>query len=649
MKPKTQSLLLTLFLTCSVFAQENGFEAGRQLADQGRWKEALQKWLDAKQQSNHVGGVDPRVGIAFIELVTEKRAVEYYDLACAMYRWGLSGANLVSFEQEVAQEIERIAPLLSEEEHTRWRSLLENGDPKVCAEILSFWKKKDPTPSTERNERLLEHWERIAYARKHFTKSKSTVYEADERARIYVKYGPPDKISVGQLGTRPALFRYWVNILLLFDTRPFAGSTPESIRERMVIDAINEYNPMPEYEIWFYGSFNTDAPVFFLFGPKEGLGSFGLRNGLEDLIPARAFSRRSARNANGVSPGSVLQTVYYSELAHLHSYFYDRFNELQSEWDNVQREGSRPGRFRMQALRHANSQFRAKRQLYASEDRHNPVHRKAPIETSSFDKTINPVRLAAHRFRFLDRANQPKLALLGLASPKLRGGLKKREGLSFAFTLRTRLPDERLQSVTETGTDSTVVFVLPQAETHTQYELFCEVFDTTRKQVQVDTSGRKNPKPMLIALGQQRMAAASPLVTTEDVLELSDLLIGVADEAEITAADFSVPLVPNDRFGPHQPLQVYLEIYHLSQDADGSARFTLDCAVTNLHGKKRSKEASVALSFDFQADAPTSKETFEIDISELTPGSYELEVTVKDRLSGQTQHRTSVFQVVASN
>jgi GWxTD domain-containing protein len=62
--------------------------------------------------------------------------------------------------------------------------------------IKKFWKSKDPTPTTELNERYTEHFQRVKYARHNFSSIVSPYY--DDRGKIYVKYGPPDAKHIAQ-------------------------------------------------------------------------------------------------------------------------------------------------------------------------------------------------------------------------------------------------------------------------------------------------------------------------------------------------------------------------------------------------------------------------------------------------------------------
>ena len=67
--------------------------------------------------------------------------------------------------------------------------------------LLQFWKMKDNRPETPENEFMQEHFRRIAYCENAFKGGINS-----DRARVYLKYGPPVNIerSVSTLGfSRP--------------------------------------------------------------------------------------------------------------------------------------------------------------------------------------------------------------------------------------------------------------------------------------------------------------------------------------------------------------------------------------------------------------------------------------------------------------
>ncbi len=628
------------------------YQRGQEYRTRGKWVKALGTWFAGRQLLDKQHQADPRMGFAFIECATEHQAKAYYELACDMYFWGLSRDTLVPFHQELKQEIERIAPLLSQAEYELWLDLWRRNDPAIYQKIRHFWESRDPTPSTPRNERLLEHWERIAYARKHYTKTQTTVYGTDDRGLIYVKYGKPDKVFKGVLGANRSELKQWTDVIL--DNSGNEGVAVNDLRFRaedefVLITEINRYNYNPSYELWFYYSFDTQNPVFFLFGNEGGIGRFGLRNGVEDLIPSSAFRRVSAGRARGLVPGAVLQSVYYGQLMHLSPYFEDRYNQLQYVWDTLDRQGGPP-------LAQVSNTFRSHRQQFVTMDRHNPIYQQAPLERSTFESNISPVELVFVPFRFLERDSLPRIALVALSFPKIGGqfanlradNLELKYSVMHTLVIRDRR-DQEVQRISEPlpeGYDNVSTFVLPHDTTHHEYLLYSEVFNQGRPKVKIGSDGRRSVTAEVIGLGKTWAEAPPPLSPDRSRLELSDLLIGVATPEEAGMTRLPFPVVPTQRIWQSDLVKVYLEIYHLGLDEDGLGHFTIDFEVAKLKGDERSKDQSIALTFELDAAASTTKESFQVDITKLTPAKYEMLVTVTDTVSGQRKQRTARFEVV---
>jgi len=87
-----------------------------------------------------------------------------------------------------------------------------------------FWRRRDPDPSTPENERLMEHFRRVNFARENFHFTAPPYY--DDRGRIYIKYGPPDDRYHSQLGSLPA--------------KDNESWTYESIEKGLVFDFVSE-------------------------------------------------------------------------------------------------------------------------------------------------------------------------------------------------------------------------------------------------------------------------------------------------------------------------------------------------------------------------------------------------------------------------
>jgi GWxTD domain-containing protein len=62
--------------------------------------------------------------------------------------------------------------------------------------IEQFWYRRDPTPDTLKNEFEDEYYKRVLYANDHFAAGGEPGWRTD-RGRLYIEYGPPDKIATG--------------------------------------------------------------------------------------------------------------------------------------------------------------------------------------------------------------------------------------------------------------------------------------------------------------------------------------------------------------------------------------------------------------------------------------------------------------------
>lgn len=126
------------------------------------------------------------------------------------------------------RRVEQLIYVASSEESKHLRSV-PRGEREQAWH--AFWKKKDQSPTTERNESEDQYFERIDYAEEHFGQG-DRGYRSD-RGHVYVLYGAPDQI----------------------DARPFEIDTPAD-------------------EIWYYYQVNKR----FEFIDRFGAGEYVLQN-----------------------------------------------------------------------------------------------------------------------------------------------------------------------------------------------------------------------------------------------------------------------------------------------------------------------------------------------------------------------------------
>ncbi len=271
------------------------YRIGLSKEEQGDWKGALDVWMEAKENAGNSTEIDPRIGFSFISLVTKEKAKSFYKAACKMYFWALSSKNITRFHRDYLQEIRRLRPLMKPGVFHHLIDQLKHNNPVVLNEIKGFWIENDATPSTAENERLLEHWERIAYAREHFNKNHSTVYGTDERADVYIKYGQPSIIRKGTIALDRFKIETWTRELLNKDgfsnsfimaptdegsmgnARGSFARPPVSgdAKIRFLVNQVLQLNHYNYYEIWIYKQLkdNQKDNVIFIFGsPADGGG-----------------------------------------------------------------------------------------------------------------------------------------------------------------------------------------------------------------------------------------------------------------------------------------------------------------------------------------------------------------------------------------
>lgn len=623
---------LLIFLALPAAARQNAadrdfFEEGKTFLGTNNWERALRVWYQGRTSLDMAGlPSDPRIGIAFIELVTEKKTSRYYGNACDLYLWGFSNFDFDRHANTVKLEIERLLPLLQDEEHAAWRALLESRDASRIGErIRTFWLERDPTPTTPGNERLIEHWERIDFARKNYTRNIRLPYRTDDRGVIYVKYGRPTKMKSGRMGSNP-------------------GELMRLIDDVQLREEIRYFDANPEYELWIYDELGVTQPVFFLFGNRDGNGPFSLLNGVEDLISQRAFAPGAAR-ATGIHAGYYLQIMYYNELRVMDSFFEHRYAELDAEWTRQRTPGAQGPNIR---------KLKDYYNLLVQTDRLNPSHKYAIPELSTFEEQFSAITIFTQQARFLDANQQPKLAVISFATPKFKTG-----DIEIVDNQAVRIPEftvkqslivrdremnelSRQESGTVRGLENTAVFIVDDVvQRSAQYVVAAEAL--ARNELAAE------PSQQVFGLGKAVLDKPAPLSANPDSLEVSDLIVGAPVPETVDVAQLPFPIIPSRRVLRTDPLQVYVEVYHLAVDPEERlARFRIDWRVSKL-GQNWEREGAkeiISSGFDFRSPAATAKESFGVDISNLTRGNYELSIIVTDRITRQNKLRSARFSVM---
>lgn len=117
--------------------------------------------------------------------------------------------GMSSYITDFNKAIEQLAYLATRREINR----ISKGDREERkSKFLKFWKTKDPTPGTEKNELMIEYYRRVFYANRNF--SENMEGWRTDRGRIYIIYGPPDNVDRHpfEINTKPYIVWQYYNL-----------------------------------------------------------------------------------------------------------------------------------------------------------------------------------------------------------------------------------------------------------------------------------------------------------------------------------------------------------------------------------------------------------------------------------------------------
>ncbi|MDX1642003.1 MAG: GWxTD domain-containing protein, partial [Balneolaceae bacterium] len=206
-------LLCFLLNVLPAFGQvQQAYERGMEELYRGNVSQALDIWYNSYEQAQQV---DSRIGFEYIRVVTEQGMRNYFESATKLYYRALTNGKGMESRVALRQEIERMKPIIGEGIYRQWMNWWNEEDPSLHSDMKGFWIQNNPTPANATNERLIEHWQRIATARQQFTKNETTVYGTDSRALIYVRYGEADRVRNGILTLQGFNIQQWLENQLM--------------------------------------------------------------------------------------------------------------------------------------------------------------------------------------------------------------------------------------------------------------------------------------------------------------------------------------------------------------------------------------------------------------------------------------------------
>ena len=540
-------------------------------------------------------------------------------------------------EQEVYGDLEHVA---TDETIESWNSATGEEKDELWRD---FWNVRDPNPVTIENERLVEHYKRVMYARIHFS---SAQFPYDRRGEIYVRYGEPDdrrrflyrsyedprdfyqptaKLAVDtireknwQFGYRLKVDRGQVSIQLEQDTKQRVGfgtaslltvnnvnadnigADGTSIKEQAEVDyetrtlQRREMGPSYRSESWVYLA--HDMELFFVDQMGGGRFDYPLRTLMISTEPENSVVFNAIQKEEMHHPQRVAERLIERSPE---DYEHDFGGEvLDYAYDMATFRGQ--GKQTVVELTYSI-----------------PVWQFGDVTDGNGSETF-----LRNQATLRDSVSKP------VFTQKFRFGPIER-------------PKRRLSA--EQSRASVYTLAIDVQAPPGQFTAAVEMRDEALQRIGI------YKKPVTIPDYQG------------DALMISDLKLSTG----ITPTDRTGPFVrkgfnivphPLRAYGRGQLVYVYYEVYNLGMGEEGRSSYETYYEVTpedipGLRGRppRQSGEMGKVL-MTYEGEGDTSEEAVftAIDTTDLEPGVYMLTVTLKDRHTGESVSRSTNFIVASS-
>lgn len=665
------------------------YQQGLNEQEKGNFEKALQVWSEAQQNLEEP---DFRISHSYIKLVAKENLEDYYTNASEIYFWGLGG-KLDDFEKKaLLEELDYLSPLLERKRYREIEDRIQDSNSKVLKEIKNYWNSLDPTPLTEYNERLIEHWQRIIYAHNHFMKANGE--ELDDRADVYIKYGKPYYSKDGQLNYAPSFVTRILKEGIQTPSFASADQLAISSTQRMNLEnRIRQYHEYPQYEVWIYRDLNEEVQnTVFMFGTRSGTSSFRRIQSVDDFIPSGAYrsylqnnysfsgqsfggaigsggsdeaerSRQSVQFSNQnasqtsqttLTPAVVLQLMYYQQFAALDAYFGNAFDQMMDRFINV--SNSMGTSFKGLA-REFDTMHGTK--LVA-------IQSRAPNEKTTLFENLIEMPAKYYTYQFLNEQGEPYSKVFteisldeagyydmlketnslqtSLADRySLIGGYEIRDETGEALKSKTRqTPVLALQTIEN-------VYNIPHVEQSDEVLLSHELHSSDSLGVKKVSSGSLFPAS-LKGINNTKVEIGEPLERVG--LQLSDLIVGYSyqdseeNEANRDSIDFNIS---HERVIPQgSDLSFYYELYNLQpKGTDEISEYSFEYSITKekkgLFGRR--EDALLSIEINNTVIGETDKNVIIIDTSNQESGEYQLNISIRDLNSNATFSRTQSFSI----
>ncbi|HEX6718112.1 MAG TPA: GWxTD domain-containing protein [Pyrinomonadaceae bacterium] len=479
--------------------------------------------------------------------------------------------------------------ILTQAERDAWKKLRTDDEREKFIEDV--WKSRDPDPNTEENEFKEQFYERVAYANAHFSSGKPGRFT--DRGRIYIKFGKPDEI----------------------ESHPAGGSY-----ERAPYEGGGLTSTYP-FEKWFYRNIpNVRSGVELEFVDPTGSGEYRL---------ARNSDEKDALiHIPGAAPT-------FAELT-----------GLETRADRIANLG---GFGRVNYSRSQDSPFEVL-DLITTLERDLPFERN--FMGASTDTPVayeNPINFET-QINYFKQSDDRVLVLLTLQTDNDQLSFTNSGGIETArlnifgrvITVANRPVGKFEDSVSTTATSEELTTA------RTRKSAYARAFTLNPGRYRVDVMVRDVESG---AAGLKQVGFVVPEFPSDQLSASSVILAAKLENNEGGAAvgPFTIGttrVIPNVSgvFKRNQPVGVYLQIYNAAIDQT-TLRPAADAEYVLLkNGKELSKETEDWRQINDAGQRLTLSRL--IDSRLLEPGEYQIQIRIRDHVSGQTIMPSATFTIM---
>ena len=479
--------------------------------------------------------------------------------------------------------------ILTQPERDAWKKLATDDEREKFIE--DFWRSRDWDPDTEENEFKEQFFERVAYANEHFSSGKPG--RLTDRGRIYIKFGKPDSI----------------------ESHPVGGSY-----ERPSYEGGGSTSTYP-FEKWFYR---------YIPNVRSGIE-------LEFVDPTGSGEYRLARN-----PDEKDALIHIPGAGRT-------FAELAGLETRAERIGNLGGFGRVNYSRSQDSPFEVM-DLFAGLDREQPFERNflgSATDTPIIDD--NPINFET-QLNYFRQSDNRVLAVLTVQTDNDELTFVDSGGLQTArlniFGKVTSVANRRAGKFEDSVTTTATVAEL--STTRTRKSAYAKAFildpgrykvDVFVRDIQSGATGLKHVGFVVPEFPADRLSASSIILAAK----LEHVEGGAAVGPFVIGTTKVIPNL-SAVYKRNQPVGVYVQIYNAAIDQT-TLRPAADAEyVLVKNGKELSKQVADWRQINDAGQRLTLARL--IDSRSLEPGEYQIQIRIRDHVSGQTITPSVTFTIV---